>query len=347
MIRIGVICPSEIAFRRFMPALEKKQEFSFAGVAVNSIKERFGKDYMEDADSIEIIKRGKEKAQKFIEMYGGKLYGSYEELVTSPEIDAVYIPLPPALHYKWAKAALEAGKHVMVEKPATTCYSETKELIALAEEKKLAFHENYMFVFHQQIKEIGELIEGGTIGEVRLQTVKFGFPKRAKEDFRYDKKMGGGALMDAGGYTIKYASMLLSSNVHVAAAQSGYTKDFEVDMYGSGMLIDDKNHVVCVAYGMDNNYKCELEIWGSEGTLIATRVLTAPDGFTPTAVIKKGNTEYIQTFQADDAFLKSIFYFEQCIKNENKRNENYASILKQAELVGEFQKLAEKRIKNE
>ena len=347
MIRIGVICPSEIAFRRFMPALEKKQGFSFAGVAVNSIRERFGEDYTEDKGSIEIIKRGKEKAQKFIELYGGKLYGSYEELVTSPEIDAVYIPLPPALHYKWAKTALESGKHVMVEKPATTCCSATKELIALAEEKKLAFHENYMFVFHHQIKEIADLVKSGTIGEVRLQSVKFGFPKRAKEDFRYDKKMGGGALMDAGGYTIKYASMLLSSNVHVAFAQSGYTKDFKVDMYGSGMLIDDKNDVVCVAYGMDNNYKCELELWGSEGTLTATRVLTAPAGFEPTAVIKKGNAEYIQTFQADDAFLKSIFYFEQCIKYEDKRKENYASILNQAELVDEFQKLAGGEIKSE
>ncbi len=347
MIRIGVICPSEIAFRRFMPALEKKEGFFFAGVAVNSIRERFGEDFTEDADSMKIIQKGKEKAQKFTEMYGGKLYGSYEELVTSSEIDAVYIPLPPALHYKWAKAALEAGKHVMVEKPATTCCLETKELIDLAEEKELAFHENYMFVFHHQIKEISELVKSGTIGEVRLQSVKFGFPKRAKEDFRYDKKMGGGALMDAGGYTIKYASMLLSPNVHVAAAQNGYTKDCEVDMYGSGMLIDDKNHAVCVAYGMDNNYKCELEIWGSEGTLTATRVLTAPAGFTPTAVIKKGNTEYIQTFQEDDAFLKSIFYFEQCIKYEDMRKESYALILKQAELVSEFQKLAEGEIQNE
>ncbi len=101
-IRIGVICPSEIAFRRFMPALfHLSDKFVFSGIAVAN-KQEWSGDVKE-----EIIKQEISKAERFTNQYGGIIYHSYYDLITSPDIDAIYLPLPPALHYKWAKLALE------------------------------------------------------------------------------------------------------------------------------------------------------------------------------------------------------------------------------------------------
>ena len=136
-MKIGIICPSEIALRRFMPALIKT-DFSFVGLAVNSPKERYG-DQLPCQDAINsMIDAEKAKAKVFIDTYGGKIFSSYEEIINSSDIEALYIPLPPGLHYKWAKNALEAGKHVLVEKPSTTSLSDTRNLISIAKEKGLA-----------------------------------------------------------------------------------------------------------------------------------------------------------------------------------------------------------------
>ncbi len=335
-MRIGIICPSEIALRRFMPAVQKLTEVEFVGLGVCSIEERFGEDIPEKAIVNEVIDTEYYKAQTFVDQYGGKIYNSYEEIVTSNDIDAIYIPLPPALHYKWAKKALEHGKHVLVEKPATISMSQTKELVELANKKGLALHENYMFIFHEQLDMIESVIKSGEIGDVRLYRISFGFPRRAANDFRYSKTLGGGALIDAGGYTMKYATRLLGETINVKCAQLNYIDEFEVDMYGSATLVNKDGVTAQVAFGMDNNYKCELEAWCSNGCLSTGRVLTAPDGFVPKMTIRKGNEDEIRDLPSDDAFGKSIEHFMKCILDEKIRKNNYKSLIKQAELIDEF-----------
>jgi len=117
-IRIGVICPSEIAFRRFLPSLRKAEEFEYVGVAMASKEEFVGA-------TDEILAKERQKAQTFVDNYGGKIFEGYANLISSEEVDAIYLPLPPALHFKWAKMALQQGKHVLVEKPSTTSFADT------------------------------------------------------------------------------------------------------------------------------------------------------------------------------------------------------------------------------
>lgn len=339
-MKIGIICPSEIAIRRFMPALQQCDDLLFVGLGVFTKEERFGSNNITDKAFQEVLNKEKEKAQAFINQYGGKVFGGYEEIVTSPDIDAIYIPLPPALHFKWAKMALEHGKHVLLEKPSTTSSIDTQELVNIANKRGLALHENYMFTFHNQINAIDEIIRSGEIGDIRLYRISFGFPRRAADDFRYSKFLGGGALIDAGGYTIRYATHLLGSTAKIEYAQSNYLDDFEVDMYGSAALVNADGITAQIAFGMDNNYKCELEAWGSKGCLSTGRVLTAPAGFIPMVTIRKGNEEIYKELPADDAFLKSIKHFVNCINNEKIRSERYTIIKKQAELVDEFKKMA-------
>ena len=341
VMRIGILCPSEIAFRRFLPALQKCDNYEYIGVAVANVKEWFGEEASPEDDKCQsVIRKEYEKAENFQKQYGGKIFSSYQELITDEKIEAVYIPLPPALHYKWAKLALENGKNVLVEKPATTKLEWTEELIDLANEKNLALHENYMFAFHNQLDKIKEIVESGELGDVRLYRINFGFPRRAKNDFRYAKALGGGALLDCGGYTLKYASMLLGDSAEIAYAHMNYIDEFDVDLYGSAALINKKGDTVQIAFGMDNSYKCELEIWGSQRCLKSGRILTAPAGFVPNYTITDNDGTKTEDLPADVTFYKSLQHFSKCVEDEYTRKANYDAIKRQAALVDEFVKKA-------
>jgi NDP-hexose-3-ketoreductase len=342
MIRIGIICPSEIAFRRFLPALqEASDDFQFTAIGIASAEEWFGNLSKVSVDSInEQQSREQAKAQNFIDQYGGKIIVGYENLIISNDIDAVYIPLPPALHFKWTKRALYADKHVFVEKPLTTCLADTVELIRIASEKGLVLHENYMFIYHNQLEALNDVVKSGEIGEVRLYRITFGFPMRQLNDFRYNKKLGGGALLDAGGYCLKYANYLLGGDAKVITAQANNIEGFEVDIYGSATMANDKGDLAQIAFGMDNDYRCEIEIWGSKGTITSNRILTAPASFEPSYIIKKNQKFEARELPTDDAFLKSVERFKACIYDTNICTENYNLLLKQQVLVEQFKELA-------
>lgn len=341
MIKIGIICPSEIAFRRFLPALQKSNDkIQFSAIGIASPEEWFGdlKNISEEQIN-EQQARECAKAQTFVDQYGGEIIVSYGNLVTSDSIDATYIPLPPALHHKWAKKALEAGKHVFIEKPSTTCLADIDDLINIAFLKGLALHENYMFIYHDQIKALDDVVKSGEIGDVRFYRIAFGFPLRQLNDFRYNKALGGGALLDAGGYCMKYANYLLGGSAKVVTAQVNDIEGFEVEMYGSATMINERGQVAQLAFGMDNDYRCDIEIWGSKGTITSGRILTAPAGFVPTYTIKKNQNIESRELPADDAFFKSIERFVDCIKNEKSRKEEYGILQKQEILVEQFKDL--------
>lgn len=333
MKKIGIICPSEIAFRRFLPALKEAGCFEYAGVAIASKEEFVGA-------TDEILAKERSKAQTFVDSYGGKIYEGYSTLIHSNDVDAIYLPLPPGLHYQWAKEALSAGKHILCEKPCTTELKNTEDLLKDADEKFLAVHENYMFAFHDQLEAVNDIVRSGEIGDVRLYRISFGFPMRAQNDFRYNKALGGGALLDCGGYTMKYASMLLGPTAQLKYAQSNNIEGFTVDMYGSAALVNDEGVTAQIAFGMDHNYKCELEVWGSKGTLYTNRILTAPAGLIPEVIIRKGNEEEKRNLPADDAFKKSILHFCHCIEDEQTRKDNYQILIRQADLVETFKQMA-------
>lgn len=342
MIRIGVICPSEIAYRRFMPAITETKDVTFIGVAINSIEERFGHKELLTLEETEIMDEERKKAQSFVNEYGGKIFNSYDEIVSSNDIDAIYIPLPPALHFKWAKKALLNNKHVLLEKPSTLSYAESHELVSIAKSKDLVLYENYMFVYHKQLEEICQIVDKGVIGDIRLIRITFGFPRRNINDFRYNKELGGGALMDAGGYTLKLASYLMGDSLNISYANLMYIDDFDVDIMGSGALINKNGLVAEIAFGMDNSYKCDLEIWGSKGEIVTKRILTAPKGFIPEATIYvDGNEQHIKLSE-DDTFKNSLNMFLECINKKVTKEYQYNEILKQSKMVDEFRKLSNK-----
>lgn len=340
-MRIGVICPAEIAIRRFLPALNLVPEFEFAGMAIPTIEERFG-DHRPDGSVMDKVRQNERaKAEQCIEQYGGRLFEGYAAIVESPCVDALYIPLPPALHSYWAEYALRRGKHVLVEKPATLSMADTRKLVDLARARGLGLHENYMFVFHDQLAVVHDMIRDGVVGDVRLYRIAFGFPKRPAGDFRYDRELGGGALIDAGGYVLKYARRILGPSCRIRYAQMNSQSGYDVDIYGSGALTNEHGDSVQIAFGMDNDYKCELEVWGSTGTLYSNRILTAPAGFTPSVEIRRNGASEKRMLPPDDSFRKSIEFFGRCVNDGQMREKEYAEMLDQAALVDRFRTLAE------
>jgi len=330
MIRIGVLGTSSIAERRMIPAIRKESGFQYAGVAF-SVREEMGFSGTE-ADFAPFLIQKKEKAERFRSAFGGVVYESYLALLSDPEINAVYIALPPALHSRWVREALSRGKHVLCEKPFTTREEDTVSLIRLARNRGLAVIENYGFPLHRQMDLIRQYLSDGSLGDLRLVRASFGFPHRDSADFRYDPKLGGGALLDCGGYTLKAATTVLGSDVKVLSARSVVTEGHSVDVFGSAMLTRKDGVCAQVSYGMDQAYRCELEIWGSRGIVTAPRIFTAPDGFAAQVILKQGQEIREQTFP-DDQFRQIVRRFEACIRSEEVRNSVLEEILLQSSLT--------------
>lgn len=310
-MRIGILGTSDVASRRFLPALKRCPCFTYVGTA----------------------SRDAAKAKHFANLHGGKGFLGYETLLTSDEVDALYIPLPPVLHYHWAKKALEHGKHVLLEKPFTTNLDDTKDLIGLAKKQGLALHENYTFIYHQQLAEVQRILAAGVIGDIRLIRAAFGFPFRGFQDFRYSKELGGGALFDCGGYPIRLGSFLLGESARVIAAQLEYIEGIDVDLFGSATLENDAGSTTQIAFGMDNSYKCELEVWGNKGCLLATRIFTAPPEYQPEIILTIDGKSKSILIMKDDQFLNSISAFYEEISDMRIAKLNYKEILRQSRLI--------------
>lgn len=324
-IRLGIISPSDVALRRFMPGLLKSDVFVFGGVAVASVDEWPTIDLHGETA----------KALKFTDTYGGRLFHSYRECIESNDIDAVYVPLPPSLHAYWGRVVLKSGKHLLLEKPFTVNSSETAELLALAKERDLAVHENYAFLYHRRIAILNSLLDDNRIGSIRLIRADFGFPYRGAGDFRYHGKLGGGALLDCGGYPIRLASMLLGGGT-VATSALGYMPAHDVDVFGSVTMLGNKGQIAQVGFGMDNHYRCDLEIWGERGTMRLPRIFTPPaDMETEIIILEQSETERIAV-KPDDQFACSIERFYTSIVDSSKRYEAYQEIQTQSGYISEI-----------
>jgi len=314
-INIGVLGCANIAQRYIIPSICKNNLFQLVGVA----------------------SRSKNKADSVASLFNTKAYYSYESLLEL-DLDAIYIPLPNGLHYEWIKKALNKNIHVLVEKSLACNFAEVQELNLIAKNNGLVLMENFQFRFHKQLKFIQDEIDRGKLGEIKLLRSSFGFPPFLdKDNIRYQKTLGGGALLDAGAYTIKIAQIFLGSAINIEGASLDKPFDKEVDISGSAYIKLKKSYVTAqIAFGFDHFYQNSLEIWGSKGKLTASRIFTAGPGIKATVRIE-GSDGYdnLHEFE-DDHFHNMFFHFSKLIHtgigidNEYDQNEN------QARLIGEI-----------
>src|SRR6202048_4297929 len=166
----------------------------------------------------------------------GKSYGSYEELLADPEIEAIYNPLPNHLHVPWSIKALEAGKHVLCEKPIALNAPEGRTLLAVRDRAGVKIGEAFMVRTHPQWLRTLEIIRGGGIGDLRVIAGVFSYFNRDPNNVRHKVEWGGGGLMDIGCYPITMSRFIFAEEPIRVAGMLERDPDFGTDRLASAIL---------------------------------------------------------------------------------------------------------------
>lgn len=310
--RVGVLGCADVAERRVIPAILLVEGLVLKGVA----------------------SRSPQKADTFAATFNCKPYYSYEELIAAKDIDIVYIPLPTGLHYEWAIKAMKAGKHVLVEKSLGINLQEVEEMVRVSAENKVCLWEDFMFMHHSQHVFVKKQIASGRLGRIRSMKASFGFPPfPSKENIRYSKSLGGGALLDAGAYTIRATQFLFPGKWEVKGAFLEMPDEYEVDIYGGAFLVNQELKMFSeVSFGFDNYYQCNYEIWGSEGKLTAHRAYTPSADFKPVVTIESKEGKEDIELEADNHFVNILKAFLSDISNGDYTGSHNA-LIEQAKLI--------------
>lgn len=153
--------------------------------------------------------RDRDRAEAFAAAHGvERVVDSYSDLVTEPEIEVVYNPLANSLHGPWNLAALQAGKHVLTEKPSASNAEEAAEVADAAAKAKTVFMEGFHYLFHPVTRRLHELLDSGELGDLRHVETMVAMPAPADSDVRWSLALAGGALMDLGCYSLHAQRML-------------------------------------------------------------------------------------------------------------------------------------------
>jgi predicted dehydrogenase len=208
---------------------------STAGIAVNKVIPA-----MQQGDWSEVLaiaSRDINKATRVAQQLGiPKAYGSYEELLTDDEVEAIYNPLPNHLHVPWTIRAAECGKHVLCEKPIALNREEAAQLLAVRDRTGMKIQEAYMVKTHPQWIGALELVKSGRIGELRAINGFFSYFNSDPKNIRNKKEIGGGGLMDVGGYPTTIARFLFGEEPHRVIGLIERDEHLGIDRLTSALL---------------------------------------------------------------------------------------------------------------
>ena len=316
-ISIGVLGAANIALKSVVPAIEDLKDcFILAGIA----------------------SRTKNKTDMLIKNFDFSIYHTYSDLLNSDNIEAVYIPLPNSMHSEWIEKSLLKGLHVLVEKSMACSSEEVVRLNILAEKNGLALIENFQFRFHPQLKTLLKLLRNGEIGDLRYIRSSFEFPPFAdKNNIRYNRNLGGGALLDAGAYPIKISQVFLGNDLNVKAASMMKDNELGVDIWGGGFIKNKYSSIFSeISFGFDNYYQCSVELFGSKGKISTNRIFTAPSDYRPQILIENGKKKKLIEIEESNHFVNMLLFFNDCIYSKELRMKEYESNINQARLIEEF-----------
>jgi predicted dehydrogenase len=245
-----------------------------ANIAVQKVIPSMQRGRLSRIDAI--ASRDLAKARAAAEALGiPRAYGSYEELLADPEIDAIYNPLPNHLHVPWSIRAAEAGKHVLCEKPIALTADEARLLMAARDRTGVQIAEAFMVRTHPQWHRVRELIADGRIGELRLVVGHFSYYKRDAADIRSRVEWGGGALLDIGCYPITLARWLFGAEPEAAVGQLDRDPELGIDRLASGMLRFPSGQASFSCAGQLVHHQ-RMQIYGTRGRIEVEIPFNAP-----------------------------------------------------------------------
>ncbi|MEU8552279.1 Gfo/Idh/MocA family oxidoreductase [Streptomyces roseoverticillatus] len=309
-LRIGVLGCASIAERRMLPSMLRQPRVRVTAVA----------------------SRDAAKAASFAARFGGDPVVGYERLLERPDVDAVYIPLPPGMHAEWTLRSLAAGKHVLCEKPFATTLAEAREAVSLARERGLLLMESFMFLHHAQHAEVARLVADGAIGDLRLFSSEFGIPRPAGDAGDTGPRYAS-TLPEVAAYPLRAASLFLGDGLRVLGAQVRTEGEDGFRVAGTALLTAASGVAAQLAYGLDHGYRSGYTLWGSEGHLTLERAFSTPDDHAPVVRIeRRGRTEEIR-LAPDSHFTNIAGAFARTVLDGAGYEPHAEAILRHAELV--------------
>jgi predicted dehydrogenase len=254
-VRWGVLSTAKIGTQKVIPAMQAGTYCAITAIA----------------------SRNAEKAREAASQLGiSKAYGSYEELLADPEVDAVYNPLPNHLHVPWSIKALEAGKHVLCEKPIALTAAEAQDLLDAAHEHpQLKVMEAFMYRHHPQWQRAQKLVVDGEIGDPRTIQSFFSYYNVDPSNIRNVADMGGGGLMDIGCYCISLSRFIFDDEPHRVSGIVEYDPAFQVDRLASALLDFGRGTATFTCSTQLTPYQ-RVNIFGTEGRVEIEIPFNAP-----------------------------------------------------------------------
>ncbi len=294
-LRIGILGAANIA-RAFIKGVQPSSRVTVVGVA----------------------SRDGGKAERFVAETGvPRSYNYYEALLSDRNIDAIYNPLPNSLHAEWSIRAVEAGKHVLCEKPLAVTATEARAMFAAAKRNRVHLVEGYPYLAQPQTLKMRELLDSGAIGRAQLVQASFGFTMSDGANIRLNPSLAGGALMDVGSYTVSLACLIAKtrpSRVSASAqwADSGVDRTLAATLeFGSGLLAQ-------VSCSFATALHRQALIVGTEGILQTTFYNNPSAAAPPVLHLRRGKaqdaTTEILEVPATNGFLGEAESFERLVR---------------------------------
>jgi predicted dehydrogenase len=246
-------------------------------------------------------------------------FGSYGAMLASDAIDAVYVPLPNALHREWAIRAAQNGKHILCEKPLATGAHEAEEMVAAAEANGVRLMEAFMYRFHPQTAQVKQFVEDGAVGEVKMVRANFGFHLSGPDDVRWSKELGGGALLDVGCYCVNVARLVMGAEPVSVSATANWAST-GVDETICGVLEFSSGALGVIGASLQTGAWLDqsLVVSGTKGRInVATpfRMSVEPETFLVDNLDNQGSSESVQVPGANE-YQRMVEHFASALLND-------------------------------
>ncbi len=245
-VRWGILSTANIGLTRVAPAIQQTGNGEVVAVGSRSL----------------------EKAQHFAQQLNiPTAYGSYEELLADPDVDAIYNPLPNSEHAIWSMRAADAGKPTLCEKPLASDSAEAQQMVDYFKAKNILFAEAFMYRFHPQTQRVKALVQEGAIGRLTTMSAAFTFPISDESNIRLSKPLAGGALMDVGCYCVNVIRLMTGQEPDRVSAAAQFGERSGVDETLAGVLGFPSGVVGHFDCSLRTNFRHAYELRGTEGRI--------------------------------------------------------------------------------
>lgn len=242
--------------------------------------------------------------------------GSYEEVINSDDVDAVYIATPNALHRKWAIDALRSGKHVLCEKPLASNAAEAREMVAVAEETGFILMEAFHWRYHPVVTQMQALLDAGVIGHIEGADAAFDLAdgRIPMTDIRWNYSIAGGSLMDLGCYPVQWLRWLFGPTPEVVSATAVCPVERIDGRMDAELRWPDGRAATLSSSMIEMNGRNDirLSIYGSEGTMIVKNPLAPQMG--SSIIVERGSTKVVHDVDSSASYFHQLVAFHEAVR---------------------------------